>query len=129
MTRIKTDLIRIYPCNPWLSIYPALARDVNEHLGARFNLQLFAAVCAQRSGATGPADDQANRRALAATGNTAHDRADRRADSRALHRLLGPASRFDAAFVISTPGILAVNSRDVPVQHSSFSVAHFDLIE
>ena len=91
MTRIKTDLIRIYPCNPWLSIYPDLARDVNKHLGARFNLQLFAAVYGQRSGATGTADDQANRRALAAAGDAAYDRADSRTNSRALGSLLAPA--------------------------------------
>lgn len=69
-----------------------LTRNVHEHFRAGFNLQLLAALHRQRSGAARATDNQSYRRAFAASGNTADDGANGRANSRALDRLIGPAS-------------------------------------
>src|SRR5215212_10102771 len=99
---------------------------MHEHFRARFDLQLLASVHGQRSGAASTADNQPDRRAFAATGNTPDDRAHSRSNSGALDRLIGPAFRFDSAFFVSAARTLAIDPGHVPVQHSSSAIAQLD---
>src|SRR5215217_7585108 len=102
---------------------------MHQHLRAGFDLQLFTTVHGQRSCATSTADNQPDRRAFAASGYTADNRAHSRANAGTLDRLLGPAAGFDSAFFVSTARIFAVDSRDVAVQHSFAPVAQLDRIK
>src|ERR1041384_8007141 len=77
-----------------------LARDVDQHLGPGLDLQLLASLHRQRTGAPCATDDQANRGAFTATGNTTDYRTDRRADTGPFHSLLGSAARLDTTFII-----------------------------
>src|SRR6185369_2144756 len=85
-------MTQINPCHPWLKYSTKLARNVNEHLRARFDFQFLTAFDRQRTGATSATTDQPDRRAFAAARDTTNNRADRRANAGALDRLVAAAT-------------------------------------
>ena len=115
--------------NPRLVLYNHLARDVHEHLRARLDPQLFAALHSQRSRATGAANDQSDRRAFTAAGNTSDDCTNSRTNSGAFDSLVGPAAGLDSTFVVSPARAFTINSGDVSMQHSTTTIAQLDRVE
>src|SRR5687767_1254731 len=120
---------RVSPSPRLLFGLSRLPRYVDQHFRARLDLQLLASLHGQRTSAAGAAHDQTDRCAFAATGDAADDRTYPGANAASLDRLIGPASRLDATFVICFSGIIAIHTRHIAMQHALATITQLDPIE